>query len=74
MAQLQVRLFGAPTVILAEGREASLPLDKARGLLAYLTVGACQAHRREKLAGLRSWAQANRYAGPEHWESRRDWQ
>ena len=52
MAQLQIRLFGAPMVILASGAEASLPSDKARGLLAYLAVEAGQAHRREKLAGL----------------------
>ena len=52
MAQLQIHLFGAPTVILASGSEASLPSDKARGLLAYLAVEAGQAHRREKLAGL----------------------
>jgi WD40 repeat protein/DNA-binding SARP family transcriptional activator len=52
MAQLQVRLFGAPMVLVAGGSEASLPSDKARGLLAYLAVEAGQAHRREKLAGL----------------------
>jgi WD40 repeat protein/DNA-binding SARP family transcriptional activator len=52
MAQLQVHLFGAPTVILARGSEASLPSDKARGLLAYLAVETGQAQRREKLAGL----------------------
>ncbi len=52
MARLQVRLFGAPRVILADGSEVSLPSDKARGLLTYLAVEAGQAHRREKLAGL----------------------
>ena len=52
MVQMQVRLFGAPTVILAGGVEANLSSDKARGLLAYLAVEADQAHRREKLAGL----------------------
>lgn len=52
MVQMQVRLFGAPTVILAGGLEANLSSDKARGLLAYLAVEAGQAHRREKLAGL----------------------
>jgi WD40 repeat protein/DNA-binding SARP family transcriptional activator len=52
MAQLQIRLFGAPTVILAGGLEANLSSDKARALLAYLAVESAQAHRREKLAGL----------------------
>ena len=52
MARLQIRLFGAPSFVLAEGSEADLPSDKARALLAYLAVEAGQAHRREKLAGL----------------------
>lgn len=52
MARLQIRLFGAPSFLLAEGSEADLPSDKARALLAYLAVEAGQAHRREKLAGL----------------------
>ena len=52
MARLQIRLFGAPSVIFAGGSEAPLPSDKARALLAYLAVEAGQPHRREKLAGL----------------------
>ena len=52
MARLQIRLFGAPSFVLAEGSEADLPSDKARALLAYLAMEAGQAHRREKLAGL----------------------
>lgn len=49
---LQIRLFGAPSVLLIGEREADLRSDKARGLLAYLAVESGQAHRREKLAGL----------------------
>ena len=49
---LQIRLFGAPSVLLTREREADLRSDKARGLLAYLAVESSQAHRREKLAGL----------------------
>ena len=52
MARLQIRLFGAPSVLLAGELEADLRSDKARGLLAYLAVESDQAHRREKLAGL----------------------
>lgn len=52
MAQLEIRLFGAPSFVLVQGSEADLPSDKARALLAYLAVEAGQAHRREKLAGM----------------------
>ena len=52
MNGLQIRLFGAPSITLADGSEIELSSEKARALLAYLAVEADQAHRREKLVGL----------------------
>lgn len=52
MALLQIRLFGAPEIILDGKAAGDLRSDKARALLAYLAVEPDQAHRREKLAGL----------------------
>ncbi len=52
MAALQARFFGSPEVTLEGGKAADLRSAKARALLAYLTVEAEQAHRREKLVDL----------------------
>ena len=50
MALLQIRLFGAPEIILDGKAAGDLRSDKARALLAYLAVEPDQRH-----TAVRSW-------------------
>lgn len=52
MANLTLGLLGSLQVMVANAAPASFESDKARALLAYLTVESGQPHRRESLVGL----------------------
>jgi adenylate cyclase len=52
MPRVEIRLLGPFQVTLDAQPATDFESDKARGLLAYVTVEAEQPHRREKLAGL----------------------
>ena len=52
MPSLSITLLGTFQVCLDGSQIETLSYDKVRALLAYLSVEAEQAHRRERLAGL----------------------
>ena len=52
MGQLEVSVLGGLEVSIDDSPIQSFESDKVRALLAYLTVEADRAHRREKLIGL----------------------
>lgn len=52
MALITINLFGAFEVRWGDVQITGFRSDKARALLAYLAVEACQSHRRDALAGL----------------------
>ena len=52
MARLTIRLLGSFQVSIDAAPITNFESNKVRGLLAYLVVESCQAHRREKLAAL----------------------